>query len=161
MIVRDEQRADRAAVRAVVEAAFGQPDEADLVDRLRAAGDSVIALVAEDAGRIVGHVVFSKMKAPFRALGLAPVSVSPDRQKAGIGGRLIRDGLERARGQGWQGVFVLGDPAYYCRFGFDAALAKGFTSPYAGPHLMALALAGPLPASEGRVDYAPAFGELG
>jgi len=161
MILREEQPADGAAIRAIVEAAFGQPDEADLVDRLRAAGDSVIALVAEDAGRIVGHVVFSRMEAPFRALGLAPVSVAPDRQKAGIGGRLIRDGLERARQQGWQGVFVLGDPAYYCRFGFNATLAQGFASPYAGPYLMALALAGPLPASKGRVDYAPAFGALG
>jgi putative acetyltransferase len=161
MIIRDETPSDHTAIRDLVISAFGQTDEADLVEWLRADGDSVIELVAADDGGIVGHVMFSKMTAPFRALGLAPVSVAPGRQRAGIGSRLIRAGLERAREQGWQGVFVVGDPAYYSRFGFDAALARGFASSYAGPYLMALALDGPLPVREGRIDYAPAFERLG
>lgn len=160
MIIRDEKPADRAGVREVVLAAFGGHQEADLVDRLRADGDAEISLVAVDGTRIVGHVLFSPMSAPFRALGLAPVSVLPDRQGTGIGSLLIRAGLERAELGGWQGVFVLGEPAYYRRFGFDAALAGGFASPYAGPNLLALALGGPLPATAGRVDYAPAFQAL-
>jgi putative acetyltransferase len=117
--IRDEKPEDAAAIRAVVEAAFPQPAEADLVDQLRADGDSVISLVAVDDGKVVGHIVFSKLTAPFRALGLAPVSVLPDRQNAGIGSRLIQAGLDRAVQDGWQGAFVLGEPEYYCRFGFE------------------------------------------
>jgi putative acetyltransferase len=90
-------------------------------------------------------------------LSLAPVSVAPHRQRSG---RLIRAGLARAAEDGWQGVFVLGDPGYYQRFGFSPARASGFTSPHAGPHLMVLALDGDLPATEGKVDYAPAFAAL-
>lgn len=160
MIIRDETESDHAAVRDLVTAAFGQPDEADLVERLRADGDAAIALVAEDNGAVVGHILFSRMSAPFRALGLAPVSVLPERQGTGIGSRLIREGLRRAEAGGWQGVFVLGDPAYYSRFGFDATLAEGFDSPYAGPYLMAFAPGGDLPGRQGRVDYAPAFATL-
>ncbi|MGZ8996499.1 MAG: hypothetical protein ACXW3P_08420 [Rhodospirillales bacterium] len=57
-------------------------------------------------------------------------------------------------------MFVLGDPACYRRFGFRADLAAGFTSPYAGPHLMVLPLQGALPTQEGRLDYAPAFAAM-
>lgn len=160
MDIRAASSTDRAGIRAVVAAAFGQPGEADLVDRLIADGDAVIELVAVDADNIVGHVLFSRLAAPFRALALAPVSVRPDRQGEGIGGALIRTGLAQASAAGWQGVFVLGDPSYYARFGFDPGLAAGFASPYAGPHLMALALNGPLPAATGRIAYAGAFAEL-
>ena len=158
--IRDEQPKDIAAIRAVVEAAFPLPVEADLVDQLRADGDSVISLVAVDDGQVAGHILFSKLTAPFRALGLAPVSVLPERQNAGIGSRLIRTGLERAALAGWRGVFVLGEPEYYGRFGFDAEAAKGFTSPYAGPYFMALPLNGELPATEGEIGHAPAFAAL-
>lgn len=160
MIVRDEEPADARAVRALVAAAFGRDAEADLVDRLRADGDAAIALVAVADGAVAGHVLLSRMRAPFRALALAPVSVAPDRQRRGIGSRLVRTALDRAREGGWEGVFVLGDPDYYRRFGFDPALAHGFASPYAGPCLMALAPGGDLPARAGRIDHAPAFRTL-
>lgn len=155
--IRPERPGDAAVIRAVVEAAFGRRDEAELVDRLRQDGDSVISLVAVDGHRIAGHVVFSIMAAPFRALGLGPVSVVPDRQGTGVGSRLIDTGLARAKQGGWQGVFVLGEPAYYRRFGFDPALAGGFRSRYAGPYLMALAVGERLPALTGTIAYAPAF----
>jgi putative acetyltransferase len=159
--IRDERPEDIAAIRAVVEAAFPQPAEADLVDRLRADGDSVFSLVAIDDGHVIGHILFSKLTAPFRALGLAPVSVLPDRQNAGIGSRLIRAGLERAAQDGWQGAFVLGEPEYYGRFGFDAEVARNFTSPYAGRYFMALALNNELPVTKGNIIHAPAFAALG
>ena len=73
----------------------------------------------------------------------------------------MREALARARKDGWDAVFVLGDPAYYRRFGFDPEAARGFGSPYAGPHLMALPLKGRLPVTTDRVDYAPAFAALG
>ena len=161
MIIRPEAPSDRAAIRSLVIAAFGGVAEADLVERLRGDGDLVLSLVAEAEGGILGHALLSRMAAPFRALGLAPVAVRPEAQGAGIGGRLIRTALAQAERDGWRAVFVLGDPAYYGRFGFDAALAAGFASAYSGPHLMARALGGPLPARAGRIDYAPAFAALG
>jgi putative acetyltransferase len=161
MLIRTEQTDDRRAIHEVVESAFRRKDEADLVDRLRNDGDGVISLVAAEDIEIVGHVLLSKMTAPFRALGLAPVSVRPHRQRSGIGSQLIRSALEQAKAQRWQAVFVLGDPRYYGRFGFAAALASGFKSPYAGPYLMALTLGADLPVTEGSIDYAPAFAFLG
>ncbi|MGL4289713.1 MAG: GNAT family N-acetyltransferase [Phreatobacter sp.] len=161
MIIRSERPADAVAIRRILEAAFPGPAEAGLVEELRADGDAALALVAEDGADIVGHVMSSPMAAPFRALGLGPVGVAPARQGAGIGETLIRQGLAEAEAAGWQAVFVLGDPAYYRRLGFDPALASGFASPYAGPYLMALAVGAPLPATTGQVDYAPAFGRLG
>jgi putative acetyltransferase len=161
MIIRDEKPADFAAVRELVAAAFKRPDEAVLVDRLHANGECVISLVAVDGGEIVGHILFSRMAAPFRALGLGPVSVKPIRQRAGIGSRLVRTGLDQAREGGWQGVFVLGEPKYYIRFGFDPVLASGFMSRYSGPHLMALSLGVGLPATVGVIEYPPAFDSLG
>ncbi|MDH7797812.1 MULTISPECIES: N-acetyltransferase [unclassified Beijerinckia] len=169
MLIRDEQPDDIAAIHHVVEAAFGQAVEAALVDQLRAAGDSVISLVAIEEEAVVGHVMFSRMTAPFKALGLAPVAVLPQWQGRGIGSALIREGLKRAAAEAWpeawsepwQAVFVLGDPAYYRRFGFDVARASGFISPYAGPYLMLLTLRDDVLAREGRIDYAPAFAALG
>jgi putative acetyltransferase len=161
VIVRPEEPADRAAVRTVVEAAFPTPAEAQLVDRLRADGDAEISLVAIDGDTVVGHVMFSRMRAAFRALGLGPVAVLPARQRSGVGSLLITAGLAHAAAGGWTMVFVLGDSGYYRRFGFDPALTSGFISPYAGPHLMALGLAEPLAPLSGSVDYAPAFAALG
>ncbi|MBN9080774.1 MAG: GNAT family N-acetyltransferase [Rhizobiales bacterium 62-17] len=161
MQIRDEQAGDIDAIRALHTIAFGQSQEAGLVDQLRADGDSVISLVAIEADSIVGHILFSPMSAPFQALGLAPLAVQPAMQGRGIGSALVEAGLQRVAAGPWRAVFVLGDPAYYGRFGFEAALASGFRSPYAGPYLMALALGGPLPVREGRIDYAPAFAALG
>ncbi len=116
-LIRSEEAADIGLIHDLVMACFGRPGEADLVDRVRADGDSVISLVAVSGSELLGHVLFSRMTAPFTALGLAPVAVTPAWQRQGIGGRLIRAGLECARIGGWQAVFVLGDPAYYRRFG--------------------------------------------
>jgi putative acetyltransferase len=159
-LIRHEESADIPAIRKIVEDAFSQPAEAQLVDRLRDDGDAVISAVAVDDGQIVGHILFSRMSAPFRALGLAPVAVALGRQRNGIGSELIRWGLAKARETEWTCVFVLGDPSFYERFGFNVALAGGFESPYAGEHFMALALGEPLPVTTGKVEYAAAFNAL-
>ncbi|KRQ97343.1 GCN5 family acetyltransferase [Bradyrhizobium jicamae] len=162
MIVRSETHEDIAAIRIVQEVAFGQPDEAQLVDDLRAAGDAIFSLVAVDDGTVAGHILFSRMKAPFPALALAPVAVLPEYRQTGFASRLIRQGIARSEAAGWLGIFVLGDPAFYRRFGFDAGKASGFISPYAGPHLMALPLGGnEFPADRGVIEHAPAFAKLG
>lgn len=162
MIIRSEAPADVAAIRAVEEVAFGRSAEARLVDDLRAAGDLVFSLVAVDDDTVVGHAVFSRMKAPFPALALGPVAVLHEYRRTGIGSRLIRQGIARSEAAGWLGIFVLGDPAFYRRFGFDAGKASGFISPYAGPYLMALPLGrSELPTSTGIIQHAPAFAKLG
>lgn len=158
--MRLETPADTAAIRRVHLASFPTTAEADLVDDLRADGDVVLSLVADEGGVIAGHVLFSRMTAPFRALALAPVAVLPAYRRRGFAARLIADGLARAAAD-WDAVFVLGDPAYYGRFGFDVGLAGGFSSPCAGPHFMVKPLAGKLPSNQGPVAYAAAFNRLG
>jgi putative acetyltransferase len=159
--VRKESLEDPHSIRELHWSAFPNAAEATLVDRLRADGDSVISVVAAVGGTVVGHALFSRMDAPFPALGLGPVAVSEAWRRRGAAAALIRAGLEIARSEGWVGVFVLGDPAYYRRFGFTTAEAAAFDSPFAGPHFMAMALTGPsLPAIGGAVDYAPAFAAL-
>jgi putative acetyltransferase len=159
--VRNESPGDWNAVHQVVSSAFGRLSEAELVGQLREAGDSVISLVADDGGCIVGHVLLSRMDASLPALALAPVSVIPARQRNGIGSALIKRAVAQARDEGWAAIFVLGDPNYYERFGFDQEAAAGFTSRYAGRHFMALKLWPSLPASTGELRHAPAFAALG
>ena len=162
MIVRLETTGDVVAIRAIAEAAFLQSAEAQLVDDLRDAGDSVFSLVAVEGETVIGHAMFSRLKAPFPALALAPVAVRPERQRMGVGSRLIREGIARSEAAGWSGIFVLGDPVFYRRFGFDVGKASGFISPYAGPHLMALPLGrNELPTDTGSIQHAPAFAKLG
>jgi putative acetyltransferase len=158
--IRDESPGDCKAVYQVVSSAFGRLSEAELVGELREAGDSVLSLVADDDGQIVGHVLLSEMDAPFPALALAPVSVIPTRQRSGIGSALIRKAVSKAREAGWAAIFVLGDPNYYQRFGFDQEAAGGFTSPYAGRNFMVLKLSPSLPATTGLLRHAPAFAAL-
>jgi putative acetyltransferase len=158
MRTRSELPTDHLAIRQLHQAAFGRDVEADLVEALRREASAVLSLVAEEEGQILGHVMFSRMRAPFRGLGLAPIGVLPARQRKGIGSLLIRTGLTKARASGWEGVFVLGEPVYYQRFGFDWNKASGFTSPLPRPYFMAMSLQGPeLPCATGHVEYAPAF----
>jgi putative acetyltransferase len=158
--IRDESSRDWRAVYEVVSSAFGQLAEAELVEKLREAGDSVVSLVADEDGQIVGHVLLSKMDAPFPALALAPVSVIPTRQRSGIGSALVTRAVNRALSEGWSAIYVLGDPNYYERFGFDTGAVAGFTSPYAGRHFMVLKLSPSLPSTTGELRHAPAFAAL-
>lgn len=160
LLIRDEELSDRDEIRRLVTASFGGEEEAELIDRLRIEGASELSLVAVADGRLVGQALFSRIRAPFRALGLAPISVLPALQRSGIGSSLIRVGLARTAAAGWQVIFVVGAPAFYGRFGFDAALASGFPSPYAGPHFMAMSPIGRPPVTGGSVEYPDAFAAL-
>ena len=124
--IRPERPADIARIRAVNERAFGQPDEAALVDAVRARGERSISLVAVDGERLVGHVLFTPVtiRGPdctHEAVGLAPMAVDPDHQRRGIGSRLVAQGLEQCRKSGYRVAVVLGHPTYYPRFGFVPA----------------------------------------
>lgn len=159
MRIRPETAADHAAVRALLDEAFEGGGESALVERLRAGKLDRVALVAVAHGAVSGHAMLSPMRAPFPALGLAPLAVAAGCRGKGIGAALVAAALDRARtdGAGWRAVFVLGDPAYYGRFGFRADLAAGFATPYAESHFMVLPLAGTLPVRSGPVAYAPPF----
>ena len=164
--IRAETSADIASVHALHVRAFGQPQEAVLVDQLRAEGFAAIALVAELAGQIVGHILFSPVQivsdiGTEQGLALAPVAVEPDQQRTGIGSSLIRAGLETATNKAERFVLVLGEPAYYNRFGFSAALTTPLSSPYAGEYFMALELQpNALQGVQGEVCYAEPFSRL-
>jgi putative acetyltransferase len=131
--VRPEAPEDREAVARVVEAAFGRRDEAELVEALRADPAWELSLVAEEGGEVVGHVLFTRASEGF--LALAPLAVQPERQGAGVGRALVEEGLRRLEGRP---VLVLGDPAYYGRFGFEPAAPRGITNPWRidGPEWM-------------------------
>lgn len=159
MVIRDVVPADLPAIHAVVAAAFGQADEALLVDRLRADGDALVELVAEADGEIVGHVLFSPLGiGDLGGAALAPLAIAPAHQRCGLGGALTRAGLDRCRQLGVPAVVVLGHPGYYPRFGFDAALAAPLAAPFSGPSLMAIELRPDALVGGGALRYAPAFG---
>jgi putative acetyltransferase len=164
-VISHERLADAAAVRTVHLATFPTPLEADLVDALRTNGHAVVSLVAFVGEEIVGHVLFSPVtveqdgKASARGLGLAPLAVLPAHQRQGIGAALVRAGLELCRNKSAPFVVVLGEPAYYGRFGFVRASDFGLSNEYgAGEEFMVLAVAdGALPAASGLVRYADEF----
>lgn len=164
LVVRDERLGDHAAVRELHRLAFGGDVEAGLVDALRHSDDAVISLVAERPehlnGRLSGHILFSRLEAPMRALALAPLAVLPEAQRQGIGSTLVRQGLARAKQEGWQAVFVLGEPAYYRRFGFSQDAARPYACPYNGDYFMMVRLGTDILPPAGTLIYAAPFREL-
>lgn len=160
--IRAEKPGEAKAIHALHHAEFKGNAEADLVDELRESGETVLSLVAEAGGKIAGHVLYSRLKvdgAPS-AVALGPIAVDLAHQKHGIGGRLIEEGHRLLREKGETLVFVVGDPAYYVRFGFSLSAAAKFDTPYNGPYLMSLALASGAPAS-GKVVYPKFFAKFG
>src|SRR3954471_19635955 len=109
-MIRYARPGDHAAIDAVTAAAFGRDDEVRLVRRLRADEDAMFELVAEAAGEVVGHVMFSRLWADRDDLyaALAPLAVSPALQRTGLGSALVRVGLSSAPQFGAVGVLVLG-----------------------------------------------------
>jgi putative acetyltransferase len=164
--VRSERVTDYEAIRHVNETAFGQADEASLVDELREQGHAVYSLVAEVSGRVVGHILFSRLQVEsetglVRGLSLAPMAVEPGSQHMGIGTLLIEEGLRRCREGNWQCIFVVGYPDYYRRFGFSAELAAPFESHYSGEAFMAIELESDiLHGKRGRAVYPDVFSGL-
>jgi putative acetyltransferase len=162
--IREETAADSAAIHEVNRRAFGREDEARLVEALRDGGHVRASYVAEDDGRIVGHILFSSLPIvtedrTVEALALAPMAVLPSHQRQGIGSALVREGLHACREAGHRIAVVLGHPAFYPRFGFSPRLAERLRSPFPGPAFMAIELMpGALEGIEGEVRYPPPFG---
>ncbi|MEU1230276.1 bifunctional class I SAM-dependent methyltransferase/N-acetyltransferase [Streptomyces sp. NPDC005828] len=162
---RPETPGDVAAVRAVNAAAFPTPEEAGLVDALRAdpgAWLPGLSYVAEAPdGTVAAHALISRCHVdgvPAAALG--PVAVAPEHQNAGAGQAVVRAVLDAARLRGERLVLVLGHPGYYPRFGFARASEYGIRPGFEVPDevMMALVLDGSQPVPSGTIAYPAAFG---
>jgi putative acetyltransferase len=166
--IRTEQAEDHESIRRVVELAFGQPNEADLVDALRTHAHPHISLVAVLDGQVVGHIFFSPVSIEsdgdaFAAIGLAPMAVLPDYQNKGIGTELVWAGLRECKRLGHEVVVVLGHPEYYPRFGFVPASQRGIRSEYDVPDevfMVAELTPGALKGREGLAKYHPEFSNV-
>jgi len=169
VVIRPEREEDHPAIAAVVNAAFvNHPDGevASFVERIRASEQFIpeLALVAEDSTGVIGHVMLSWVGVEGgsrpRILNLTPMSVRPDRQRMGVGSRLIRDALDRAEDAGEPAVLVEGISDYYPRFGFERASALGFIAPHPkipDEALMVKRLPGYRPELAGRIVYPASF----
>ncbi len=138
MDIREATETDLERLLVVVRAAFGRDDEAVLVRELLRDPTAAprLSLIASNGGRAVGHILFTALTlegpAPrYGAAILAPLAVIPAAQSTRIGTRLIATGLARFGQRGIELVFVLGDPAFYGRHGFEPASPRGFEAPYA------------------------------
>jgi len=163
--IRGEQAADIPAIHAVHCAAFPTDAEARLVDLLRANGHATVSLVAELDGQIVGHILFSPITIANQAangLGLAPVAVLPACQRRGIGGQLVRAGLDACYQRGVGFVVLLGHTDYYPRFGFQPAGPLGLGNEYgAGDAFQVIELRpAEIPSGGGLVRYGTEFAEF-
>jgi putative acetyltransferase len=158
-----ERPDEAAAIAALHRAAFGDTYEAAVVDGLRAGGWAFASLVARVDGAVAGHVMFSDIALSvdgraLRTAALAPLAVEAGRRAQGIGGRLVRAGLAICRERAVEAVVVLGDPAYYRRFGFTVQALAHVRSPYGPGRLLGLELApGALAGGTGEVRYPPPF----
>ena len=135
--IRVESPADIQQIYDLNEIAFGQPAEANVVNRLRANCAEHLSLVAEDGGEIVGHILFTPVVIDeagdaIQGMGLAPMAVMPDSQKQGIGSSLVKRSLEILSERDCPFVIVLGHPEYYPRFGFERASKYHLSSQWEG-----------------------------
>jgi putative acetyltransferase len=163
LTIRPSTPADTPALEALYAAAFPEEDLVPLVRALLAEPSGVISLVAEQGGVVAGHVAFTLCRVEGqdeRAALLGPLCAAPDRQGRGIGSALVQAGFERLRADGVTTVLVLGDPAYYGRFGFEAG--HDIAAPYDLPPAyvagwQALSLSPDTPLPQGRLIVPPVW----
>ena len=166
-IIRPETPEDIDSIRHVNEQAFGQENEAELIEKLRNHGVLAISLVAVQDGEVVGHIAFSPVViesglSSFEAIALAPMAVLPAHQRKRIGSQMVREGLEECRRLGHEIIVLVGHPDYYPRFGFVPATPRGIDCEFEVPEetWMILELReGALAGREGKVRFQPEFRE--
>ena len=132
MIIREEKESDIPPIAHIHNQAFNSADEARIVEKLRKNNKITVSLVCESDGEILGHIAYSPVysKNEIAGVGLAPVAVLPSVQKQGIGTKLINSGNHIVFSKGFEKIFVLGDPAYYSRFGFENAKKYNYFSQF-------------------------------
>lgn len=124
--VREERADDLAAIRDVNCRAFGQQQEANIVDALRMNGRALLSLIATINGQVVGHILYSPASiGEVGGAALGPMAVLPAHQRHGIGSKLVEVGNQKLKASGVPFIVVLGHSRFYPRFGFQPASARG------------------------------------
>jgi len=159
--IRNERPVDIPAIRDVNRLAFGQDQEANIVEALRSNGAASLSLVATLGNRVVGHVMYSPARVGLViGAGLGPVAVLPEHQHQGIGRQLIEAGNRQLKDTGCPFIVVIGHADYYPRFGFTPARPLGLTCEWDVPDDVFLLLVlnpGPMQGVSGAVEYRPEF----
>lgn len=167
--IRPENPKDYAEVFNLVKAAFAKAEHTDgdehfLLARLRQSDAFIpeLSLVAELDGKIVGQIMFTKIKVGSTTqVALAPISVSVDCQKSGVGGQLISEGHKIAKDLGYEYSILIGHPSYYPRFGYVSAANFGIEAPFELPEdvFMAVNLQSKKTILKGVAEFAKEFFE--
>ncbi|QHG18470.1 N-acetyltransferase [Nostoc sp. ATCC 53789] len=166
--IRCETLADCTVIAEVNTLAFGQKNEAKLVDKIRRSDRYIpeLSLVAEVENVVVGHILFSYInlvsEETLQVIGLAPLAVHPQFQQQGIGSALVQAGLEKADAKKEAVVIVLGHPHFYNRFGFQPSIIYEIESPFLVPEdvFMVKTLQSYEKKYKGKVVYPAAFEEV-
>jgi putative acetyltransferase len=137
MEIRQEKQEDINEIRALNERAFGQPQEANIIDKLRSNCEGLLSLVAIENEKIAGHILFSPaviegQHGIIKGMGLAPMAVLPEMQRQGTGTQLVKTGIENLKKMQCPFIIVLGHPEYYPRFGFERASLYGIKCQWEG-----------------------------
>ena len=168
MIFREEKPEDMVAIRKLNDLAFDGTGEGELVDKLRQRKAIALSMVAEDQGKILGHILFTTVtirndEQNFTALGIGPMAVLPQYQRKQIGSKLMEAALQKCRELEHEIVVVLGHPEFYPRFGFVPGRTFGISCEFEVPDeaFMVLELKeGALKNINGIAKYQPEFNEL-
>lgn len=166
ILIRKEEEKDYKNIYEVNKLAFGQENESKLVEKIRKSNNFIpdLSLVADINNRIVGHILFSKIKiigsSIFETIALAPMAVIPEFQRQGVGSELINRGMEKAKELGFNSIIVLGHKDYYPKFGFKRASEWNIKCSFEVPDevFMAIELTdGALEGKAGNVKYPDEF----
>lgn len=168
MNIRSENQTDYQTIAQIHQLAFGQKDEAYLVEKIRVSPYYIpeLSLIAEVDNSVVAHLMLSYIhlvnQQTFQVIGLAPIAVNPNSQKKGIGSALLNHALNKANTLGEVLVVVLGHPEFYSRFGFKPSINFGIQSPFPVPseNFMVKPLSNYLSKYKGKVIYPEAFHNL-
>lgn len=167
--IRTEEKNDNEQIYDVNKLAFQQEDESKLIEKIRKGKNFIpeLSIVAEIDNRIVGHILFSKIKiigdSGYESLALAPMAVIPEFQRRGIGSDLIKNGLDKAKKLGFDSIIVLGHKEYYPKFGFQRASKWGIKCPFEVLDEVFMAIELTEKALEGKagiVEYPDEFNEV-
>ena len=150
---------DALAISILLSGAFEGPEEGQLVQSLRKTGEMALDMVAVDGLRLVAFVGFPALLEPKGWIALAPLAVRHDLQGKGIGSELVRRALDYLGQDAIPAVLVLGDPAYYERFGFSVEAAANVTSPYPSEYLGLFPIDPKTVGKEVQAVYPQAFSE--
>jgi len=163
--IREERSDDVPAIRDVNNRAFGQEQEADIVDALRCNGVALLSLVATLNGQVVGHIMYSPIVVGGKLTGaaLGPMAVLPEYQQRGIGSKLVEAGSQKLKDRGCPFIIVIGHANYYPRFGFSPARRYGIQCEWEVPDDVFMLLIldqGKMQDVSGLAKYRPEFASV-